>query len=131
LDKSFDWTKNQKVTFQFYSTSKKDVEKIFNAKEPNSVSIDDGYFKKGENKYVDMVKWDVGTQSVAKDGRFADVIIEKVEPARYKSLREARGQVMSDYQKSLEKKFNDDLVNKYPIKLNNEEIQKALNSKKQ
>lgn len=127
----FDWAKNQWVKFKFYSTSKKDVEKIFNSKEPNSVTIDDGYFKKGENKYVDMAKWEVGTQSVVKDGKFADVIIEKVEPARNKSLREARGQVLSDYQKSLEKKFNDDLVNKYPIKLNNEEIQKALNSKKQ
>ena len=66
-----------------------------------------------------------------KDGRFADVIIEKIEPARYKSLREARGQVLSEYQKMLEKKFKDDLVSKYPIKLNNEEIQKALNTKKQ
>jgi peptidyl-prolyl cis-trans isomerase SurA len=127
----FDWSKNQRVTFRFYSTSKKDVEKIFNTKEPNSVIIEEGYFKKGENKFADIAKWEVGTQSVVKDGRFADVIIEKVEPARYKSLREARGQVLSDYQKSLEKKFNDDLISKYPIKLNNEEIQKALNTKKQ
>ncbi len=127
----FDWTKNQKITFKFYSNSKKDVEKIFNTKEPNSVVIDEGYFKKGDNKFADAAKWEVGTHSVVKDGRFADVIIEKVEPARYKSLREARGQVLSEYQKMLEKKFNDDLVSKYPIKLNNEEIQKALNSKRQ
>jgi peptidyl-prolyl cis-trans isomerase SurA len=127
----FDWSKNQWVKFKFFSTSKKDVEKIFNTKEPNSVTIDEGYFKKGENKFIDVAKWEEGTQSVVKDGRFADVIIEKIDPARNKSLREARGQVMSDYQKSLEKKFYDDLLSKYPVKLNNEEIQKALNSKKQ
>ena len=126
----FDWTKNQRVTFRFYTNSKKDVEKIFNSKEPNKVVIDEGYFKKGDNKFVDIAKWEVGTQSIVKDGRFVDVIIEKVEAARYKSLREARGQVLSDYQKILEKQFNDDLINKYPVKLNNGEIQKALNSKK-
>ena len=127
----FDWTKNQRVTFQFYSNLKKDVEKIFNTKDPNSVVIEEGYFRKGENKFIDVAKWESGTQSVVKDGRFADVIIEKIEPARYKSLREARGQVLADFQKTLEKQFNDDLVSKYPIKLNNEEVKKALNSKKQ
>jgi peptidyl-prolyl cis-trans isomerase SurA len=127
----FDWTKNQRVTFSFYSNTKKDVEKVFNAKDPNNVDIEEGYFKKGDNKFVDTAKWDVGTQSVAKDGQFADVIIEQVEPSRYKTLRECRGQVLVDYQKSLEQKFKEDLINKYPVKLNNEEIQKALNAKKQ
>lgn len=125
----FDWMKNQRVTFFFYSNAKKDVEKIFNSKEPNTVNIDEGYFKRGDNKFVDLAKWEVGKQSVAKDGRFADVLIDTVEPARYKTLREARGQVMVDYQKDLEKQFYADLVNKYPVKLNKEEIQKVLGNK--
>ncbi|WP_238807977.1 peptidylprolyl isomerase [Emticicia aquatica] len=126
----FDWTKNQRVTFMFYSNFKKDVEKAFNAKDPNSINIEDGYFKRGENKMVDIAKWEVGTQSIVKDGQFADVIIEQVEPARYKTLRECRGQVLSDYQKYLEKQFKEDLVNKYPVKLNDEEIQKVINLKR-
>ena len=125
----FDWMKNQRVTFFFYSNAKKDVEKIFNSKEPNTVSIDEGYFKRGDNKFVDLAKWEVGKQSVVKDGQFADVLIDTVEPARYKTLREARGQVMVDYQKYLEKQFYADLVNKYPVKLNKEEIQKVLGNK--
>lgn len=126
----FDWAKNQRVTFAFYSNSEKDVEKIFNAKDPNNVTIEDGYFKKGDNKFVDIVKWEVGKQSVAKEGQFADVIIERVEPARYKTLRESRGQVVAEYQKYLEAKFKADLKNKYPVKLNSEEIQKAIGIKK-
>lgn len=126
----FDWAKNQRVTFAFYSVLKKDVEKIFNAKDPNNVTIDEGYFKKGDNKFVDIAKWEVGRQSVVKDGQFADVIIEKVEPARYKTLRESRGQVLVEYQKYLEVQFKADLKNKYPVKLNDEEIQKAIGIKK-
>lgn len=126
----FDWAKNQRVAFAFYSTSKKDVEKVFNTKDPNSVVIEDGYFKKGDNKFVDIAKWEIGKQSVAKEGQFADVIIEQVEPARYKTLRESRGQVLAEYQKYLETQFKADLKNKYPVKLNTEEIQKAIGIKK-
>jgi peptidyl-prolyl cis-trans isomerase SurA len=56
-------------------------------------------------------------------------LIDTVEPARYKTIREARGQVLADYQKYLEKKFYADLVNKYPVKLNKEEIQKVVENK--
>lgn len=122
----FDWAKNQRVAFAFYSNSKKDVEKIFNTKDPNAVVIEDGYFKKGDNKFVDIAKWEVGKQSVANEGQFADVIIEQVEPARYKTLRECRGQVLNEYQKYLETQFIADLKSKYPVRLNIEEIQKVI-----
>ena len=92
--------------------------------------IEDGFFKKGDNKFVDIAKWEVGKQSVAKEGQFADVIVEQVEPARYKTLRESRGQVLAEYQKYLEAQFKADLKNKYPVKLNTEEIQKAIGIKK-
>lgn len=126
----FDWAKNQRVAFAFYSTSKKDVEKVFNTKDPNRVVIEDGYFKKGDNKFVDIAKWEVGKYSVVKESQFADVIIEQVEPARYKTLRECRGQILAEYQKYLEEQFNADLKNKYSAKLNTEEIQKAIGIKK-
>lgn len=126
----FDWAKNQRVSFAFYSNSQKDVEKVFNSKDLNNVIIEDGYFKKGENKFVDIVKWEVGKQSVVKEGQFADVTIEQLEPARYKTLRECRGQVLVEYQKYLETQFKADLKNKYPVKLNTEEIQKVIGIKK-
>lgn len=127
----FDWTKNQRVTFIFYSNSKKDVEKRFNRKEENTVTIEDGYFKRGDNKYVDAFKWEVGSQSVIKEGKYFEFNIEKVEPARFKTLREARGQVLADYQKQLEKQLNDELAVKYPATVNKEEISKSLEVRKQ
>ncbi|MBA4854084.1 peptidylprolyl isomerase [Emticicia sp. BO119] len=127
----FDWTKNQRVTFVFYSNSKKDVEKRFNRKEANSVDIEDGYFKRGDNKYVDAFKWETGSQSIIKDGKYIELIVERLEPARYKTLREARGQVLADYQKQLEKQLHQELEVRYPVKINKEEIDKALEAGKQ
>jgi peptidyl-prolyl cis-trans isomerase SurA len=57
------------------------------------------------------------------------VIIEQVEPARYKTLRECRGQVLNEYQKYLETQFIADLKSKYPVILNTEEIQKVIGIK--
>ncbi|RYU94054.1 peptidylprolyl isomerase [Emticicia agri] len=126
----FDWTKNQRVMFVFYSNSKKDVEKRFNRKEANAVTIEDGYFKKGDNKYINAFKWEIGSQSVIKDGKYIELSVERIEPARYKTLREARGQVLVDYQKQLEKQLYEELENRYPVKINREELDKALEAKK-
>lgn len=127
----FDWTKNQRVTFVFYSNSKKDVEKRFNRKEANSVSIEDGFFKRGDNRYVDALKWETGSHSIIKDGKYVELSIERIDPARYKTLREARGQVLADYQKQLESQVYQELEAKYPVKVNREEIDRALEAKKQ
>lgn len=126
LDK-FDWLKNQRITFQFFSTDKKDVVKVFSEKD---VAIQEGYFKKGDNKIIDALKWEVGNQSLAKDGKFIEVLIDKIEPARSKTLRECRGEVINDWQKVLEGQFFNDLAKKYPVKMNDEEVQKVIESVK-
>ncbi|MCU0324439.1 MAG: peptidylprolyl isomerase [Spirosomaceae bacterium] len=126
IDK-FDWLKNQRITFQFYSTDKKDVVKVFSEKD---VVIQEGYFKKGDSKIIDSIKWEVGNQFISKDGKFIEVLIDKIEPARSKTLRECRGEVINDWQKVLESQFFDDLAKKYPVKIHEEEIQKIIESVK-
>ncbi len=118
----FDWQKNQRVEFIFFSNSKKDIEKIFNTKDPKMVQIEEGFFQRGQNKYIDLAKWEPGTYSTAKDGLFVEVLIEAVEPAR-------RGAVIAEYQKYLENKFYQDLDSKYSVQLNEPEVQKIINRK--
>jgi peptidyl-prolyl cis-trans isomerase SurA len=126
----FDWSKNQRVSFQFFSNSKVDVEKVFNEKEPNSVKIQEGIFKKGENKYLNAINWVVGKQTQTIEGQTFEVSIEKIEPQRTKTLRECRGEVIRDWQKQLENQFNADLERKYPVKYNNEVINQLLENVK-
>jgi len=128
LDK-FDWQKNQRVEFIFFSNFKKDIEKIFNTTDPKMVQIEEGYFQRGQNKYVDLAKWEPGSYSTAKDGLFVEVLIEAVEPARSKTLRECRGAVIAEYQKYLENKFYKELDSKYSVQMNEQEVQKIIGTK--
>ncbi|WP_229320899.1 peptidylprolyl isomerase [Larkinella knui] len=116
--------KARRVTFQLFSTSKKDVEKILNAKEPGAVKLTEGVFAKGTNAYLDAVDWQPGTTTIRRDGKVALVKIDQVEPPRIKTFEEARGAVINDYQAILEKQWLDRLKQQYPVQMNEEEVRK-------
>jgi peptidyl-prolyl cis-trans isomerase SurA len=116
--------KARRVTFQLFSTSKKDVEKILNSKEPGAVKLTEGIFPKGTNPYLDAVAWQVGATTIRRDGKVALVKIDQVEPPRLKTFDEARGAVINDYQAILEKQWLDRLKQQYPVQMNEEEVRK-------
>lgn len=116
--------KARRVTFQLFSTSKKDVEKILNSKEPGAVKLTEGLFAKGANPYLDAVAWQPGTTTIRRDGKVALVKIDHVDPARLKTFDEARGAVINDYQAVLEKQWLDRLKQQYPVQMNEEEVRK-------
>jgi peptidyl-prolyl cis-trans isomerase SurA len=84
--------------------------------------IDHGHFGEGQNPLVDYFVW-----NSAKPQDFVDGLHfirgDKVGPAP-KTLEEARGLYVSDYQNYLEEKWLGELRNKYPVKVN----KKVLNS---
>ena len=53
-------------------------------------------------------------------------LITEVLPARMKSLAEARGYVIADYQDQLEKQWVDELRNSYPVALNQETLKSII-----
>ncbi len=122
-----DRLKNMRVGIKFFSNSMEDVVKRFNALKPGSLTAEERYFKKGENEFLDSMNWTIGENSSELKGRQIWVNIQKVEQPRPKTFKEARGQVMKDYQTVL---FND-LINqlkaKYPVVLNQEELNRVLN----
>jgi len=115
--------RNRRVGFQFFSQSKKDVEKAYNSQTPNAVSIDEGYFTKA-NPILNQANWTVGEQTVQSNGSVKWIQIQKVEPPRAKTFAEARGTVINEYQKELEKQLLSKLHQKFPVKVNEQELDK-------
>ncbi len=103
----------------FYSTALKDLQKQFN-KENNalSVEIEEGWFDIDEHPVVRVIPSKKGTFDTNKNGRFYTAIIEEIEAPRQKTLAEAKGSVISDYQSFLEKEWLKSLKKKFNVKLN-------------
>ncbi|MCS6823154.1 MAG: peptidylprolyl isomerase [Cytophagaceae bacterium] len=115
-----------KADIVLYSSSKKVLENNFNEKQPLSLQITDGAFQKGDNKLLDSLEWKPGNYTLHKDGRINYIVIHKVEEPREKTFEEARGLAISDYQNFLEKDWIAKLRQKYPPKINEEQLQKLV-----
>lgn len=99
--------------------------KKFNRQNPLAVATPmTGKFEQGDNKYIDLV-FQFSKPStkymIVEDpniaGRFAVIQIHSFIPAGAKTLNEARGMIISDYQTYLEKLWLDELMQKYPVKV--------------
>jgi peptidyl-prolyl cis-trans isomerase SurA len=82
----------------------------------NSADIDFGYFEKGTDKLVDYLVWNAPKPEDFRDGLHF-VRGNKVAP-QAKTLAEARGLYISDYQSYLEKMWMKELRKQYKIKVN-------------
>lgn len=85
-------------------------------------------FEKGRNEILEKLSWEVGALSAVdvnkRDKSFSFMKIEQLLPPGQKSLQEARGYVVADYQDSLEKQWLEQLKKEYKIKVN----EKVFNS---
>ncbi|GAB2788885.1 hypothetical protein GCM10027275_37260 [Rhabdobacter roseus] len=122
--------RNRRVGFQFYSRSKQDVAKAFNAELSQSsadepVSLEEGYFSQGYD-LLRGARWEVGEQTLANAGNARWIEIRRIEPARVKTFAEARGSVINDYQKVLEQQWLNSLRAQFPVKVNEPELEKLV-----
>jgi peptidyl-prolyl cis-trans isomerase SurA len=117
--------RNRRVSFQFFSSSKKDLESALNRYGPGNVRITQGYFTQ-DHPYFKEALWQVGNQQIppALDGTSLAIQIEKIEQPRAKTFSEARGAVINAYQKILEKQWLDSLKTKFPVQVNEQELEK-------
>ncbi len=95
----------------------------------DGVTIERGYyeFKNDKSyKYTDLTKGKPTTGVKNEGGTYTVVVPDEVfnQPAA-KTLEEARGYVVADYQQYLEDKWNKKLREKYPVKVN-EEVFKSM-----
>lgn len=123
---SKDKAADRKSTISMYTTSAKELEKYFNAAAPLTLQVTEGVFQKGEKDELKQIEWKEGTYTFEKDGRVYYVVISKIDEPRLKNFDEARGLIISDYQTYLEKEWIEQLRKKYPVTVNEEEVQKII-----
>lgn len=117
--------KNRRVSFGLSTNNKQAVAKLYNALKPESIKIYSGYFKKGENKIVDLLKWQVGEQQIEKSGRSIFAQIEMAEPARIMTFQEAKGKVIKAIQIKKESEFLAKLKGLFPVIVNDDLLKKV------
>ncbi len=105
--------------------AKKNFDKVlkkFNAKS-EIVTVQPFKFERGKNKLVDgIAAWKTSELSATDNDKRTNTLnfykIEKVIPTTVKTLTEARGYIVADYQEFLEKKWLSDLEKTYEVKVN-------------
>jgi peptidyl-prolyl cis-trans isomerase SurA len=109
-----------------------DIAQVLDRDSIKSVRIIPDTYEKGDNKYVDQVKWEEGKiyqiDSDVED-RVTFVKIRKVRKPSAKKLDEARGLVTADYQTYLENEWVKQLKAKYPVVIHEEVLKEMLAEK--
>jgi len=78
--------------------------------------VESGKFSRKDNKFIDMVPWNVGIASdIPSDSAVVVVNIRSLLSPANKTLSEARGLITADYQNYLEKIWIQYLRQKYPV----------------
>jgi peptidyl-prolyl cis-trans isomerase SurA len=123
---------NQKLTEAAYKLAKKksadEVKKTLNKDGSLSkISTIEGKYEKGQYDVVDKIEWKPGFTSINKinDSSFQFIQVKQIAGPEPKSLKEAKGYIVSDYQEYLEKTWLGDLRSKYPISVD-EAVLKSL-----
>jgi len=102
----------------------------FNSGDQEVLRAEEKLIEKGRNKQVDALDWKAGTLSdneANKQNRSLTFTkIEKIVPPTNKTLKEARGYVVADYQDHLEKKWVEELRKEYDVKINKRVFNKLV-----
>lgn len=103
--------------------SAKEVLNKYNTNDATALSVEEITLEKGRSPEASELRtWAVGEESTTKldpeTRGYSFLKIEKIMPPTDKSLAEARGYIVADYQDFLEGKWVDELRQKYPVKMN-------------
>jgi peptidyl-prolyl cis-trans isomerase SurA len=120
----FDWTKNQRVTFQFFSNLESDLIKVFTEKQPDAIRFKTYNIEKQEFEEKLKLKWESQTGIVKIDGRIEEFSLRIKKPSR--SFNDYKYQVIDKYQEYLSKELTKNLAKKYKISVDSTELSKII-----
>jgi peptidyl-prolyl cis-trans isomerase SurA len=134
------------VTYTFKGTDQKQIDKIRNLARKNMpvevlkkfntdknavlLSFMEATIEKGKNPAIDKLTWKKGIMTEASVDKMANAttfqVIQQIVPAGPKSLKDARGYAVADYQDYLEKEWVSELRTTYKVALNKENYEKMI-----
>jgi peptidyl-prolyl cis-trans isomerase SurA len=106
-----------------------DIAQVLDRDSIRSVRILPDIFEKGDDKFIDQVKWEKGNiQEIKSDveDRVTFVKIRNVRKPVAKELDEARGLVTANYQNYLEEQWVEQLKARYPVVINEDVLSRML-----
>lgn len=102
----------------------------FNTSDQTIIQAEEKLIEKGRNKQVDAMEWKAGMLSDNEANKQSRSLtftkIEKIVPPTNKTLKEARGYVVADYQDHLEKEWVEKLRKEYDVKINKRVFNKLV-----
>ncbi|MFA5556322.1 MAG: peptidylprolyl isomerase [Flavobacteriaceae bacterium] len=102
------------------------IKKELNKDAKINIMIDQGYFEQGSSSLPKNYTLSKGISDIYKDGDYYYVIEGKeIVPSSLKTLEEARGRVVSDYQQYLEEHWIDSLKKEFSYKVNEKVLKKV------
>ncbi len=114
----FDWSKNQRLSIQFFSNDESDISKIINSDNKDLIKYEKLNVQRGENELLDTFAWVKGQYQIKKGSNFHLIFVDKINPSRFKTLKECRSEVINAYQNQLTEQLIERLSVKYPVELN-------------
>jgi len=104
--------------------SPQEVMAKFNTEEIPVLTYKERVYEEGRNEVLGRMDWKIGALSASevskRDKSINWLKIEAIKKPGKKTLKEARGYVVADYQDSLEAEWIEELRNKYKVKVNKE-----------
>lgn len=124
----FDWSKNQTVTFSFFSNLESDLAKTFNSKNPDAITFDNFAVTKPEFESKMKTSWGNKSGIVRLDGRVEEYTLRTKKLKG--SYKDSRPEVINKYQEALNKEMIQKLSAKFNLKYNPEELNAIINDLK-
>jgi peptidyl-prolyl cis-trans isomerase SurA len=110
-----------------------EVKAKFNTEEKILVNVESRSFEKGKSQELKSVEWKKGAMGPVDENARTKTIrflkIEELLPPADKTLAEARGYIVADYQDTLERKWVDELKNTYKVKVNDKVLESLVKKK--
>ena len=95
------------------------IDRLNRRTEEDVITVERGIFSRGDNQLTDHVEWTEGVSEIfEKDNKYRIVLIHRTLDPEPKTLDEARGQVIADYQDYLEGIWLEGLRDKYNVVVN-------------